>query len=96
MITVVAKNIVKEGKLEEFKALAKILVKETNQKDAGCIKYELYEDTSNPNVLTFIEQWENQGALDKHMAAKHFQEYVPQMGALTEGEEPLGLYKKLY
>ncbi|HBL85252.1 MAG: hypothetical protein A2Y17_03395 [Clostridiales bacterium GWF2_38_85] len=71
MVYVVAKNFVKEGKVREFYALAKLLEKETNEKDTGCIKYVLVRDKNNPNTFAYIEEWESQETLDNHTKAKH-------------------------
>jgi quinol monooxygenase YgiN len=53
MITIVAKKLIKQGKLEEFKALAENLIKESRNEE-GCIAYNLYEDINNSYILTFI------------------------------------------
>ncbi len=95
MIKVVAKNIIKEEKVSEFIALAKKLVQETVQNDAGCIHYELYQDMSNPQVLTIIEEWENKEALNQHMAAKHFKEATSQFKDFMEKPGEINLYQKL-
>ena len=44
MIKVVAENFIKSEKVEEFIVLAKQLVQDTRQNDAGCIRYELLQD----------------------------------------------------
>lgn len=93
MIKVVARNIVKKEKVEEFIALAEKLVELTNQKDEGCIHYRLYQDLSDPQILTFIEEWENMDALNKHMAADHFKDMVPKLGTLADGPDDVHLYQ---
>lgn len=96
MVKVVARNFIKEGKAEEFKAIAKVLVEETNKNDAGCISYTLCEDITNPQVLAMIEEWESHEALDNHMKAKHFLDNIPKLGALCEKEGEISLYSKLF
>ncbi len=96
MLKVVAKQFVKADKLEEFLPLAKLLVEETNKKDAGCIKYEMFQDVSAPLIVTVIEEWESQEALDAHSKSKHFQELLPQLGAMCAKPAELSLYKKLF
>jgi quinol monooxygenase YgiN len=96
MVKVVARNYIKEGKLEEFKAIAKVLVEETNKKDAGCISYALCQDIMNPQVLAMVEEWESPEALDNHMKAKHFLDNIPKLGALCEKEADISLYNKLF
>jgi len=94
MIKVVAGNTVKKEKIEEFILLAQKLVEATNKYDEGCIHYELYQDINNPQVLTFIEEWESMDALNKHMDADHFKEIVPKLGAFADGPEDVHLYQK--
>jgi quinol monooxygenase YgiN len=95
MIRVVAKNIVKADKVSEFISLGKKLVEETNKNDKGCIGYGLFQDTDNPQVLTMMEEWESMEALNNHMAAKHFQDIIPQLGELSEKPGEINIYKKV-
>ena len=96
MIKVVAKQFVKADKLEEFLPIAKVLVEETTKNDDGCIKYEMYQDLSDPLVITVIEEWENQESLDKHMKAKHFLDAIPKIGGFCDKPSEIALYKKLF
>jgi quinol monooxygenase YgiN len=95
MIKIVAKNVVKADKIEEFKTLALELVKKTNELDEGCISYELFQDISNPTTLTIIEEWESKEALNNHMKAKHFLEITVAMKEFSEGAGEVNLYQKL-
>ncbi len=96
MIKVVAKQFVKEGKLDEFLPVAQKLVEETNKKDAGCVKYEMYQDLSDPLIITVIEEWESNTALDAHMKAAHFLELIPKVNELCGKPSEINLYKKLF
>jgi quinol monooxygenase YgiN len=96
MIKVIAKQFVKKDKLEDFLPIARFLVEETNKKDAGCIKYEMYQDLNDPLVVTVMEEWESQEALDSHMKAGHFTESIPKIGACCEKPADINLYKKLF
>lgn len=91
MLKVVAKAVVKEEKLEEYKKLAAELAAET-RKENGCIAYELFEDADNGKILTFIEEWESRAALDSHMKTGHFTEIVPKLGKLQESGSELNIY----
>lgn len=93
MIIIVAKNVVKKDSIDEFKKLAAELV-EGSRKEEGCISYALYEDINNPNILTFIENWADQKAIDIHNATKHFTTIVPKLSGLVE-EMQINLYKAL-
>ena len=91
MITIIAKSIVHPGMAEKFKATAKPLI-QASQKEPGCISYDLYEDISDPNVLTFIEQWEDEAAIHSHNNSAHFTQILPKLGALR-AESEARLYK---
>ncbi|MBR0596841.1 putative quinol monooxygenase [Sinanaerobacter chloroacetimidivorans] len=95
MIYVVAKNYIREEKVNDFMTLAKKLVEDTNSKDAGCIRYQLYQDINNPTVFTFIEEWESMELLNRHMEADHFKEIVPQLAAMSEKPEDVNILQQI-
>lgn len=94
MITIVAKSIVKKGKLEAFKKLTDEMIKES-RKEKGCISYCLYQDITNDHILTFIEEWEDMEAVERHNASEHFNKIVPKMKELREPSSEVTLYKKI-
>lgn len=94
MIKVVAKHYIKEDKLKEYLELAQVLVQAT-LKEAGCIKYELFEDEKDSKILTMIEEWDAKASLEKHMASEHFLRIVPLMGSFLEKPTEVNLYKKV-
>lgn len=87
MITVVAKIFVKEGKAEEYKAVAKKLEAVTNSSEPECISYRLYVDSRNPGQFAFIEEWESKESLKKHAASTHYQEASAKFSELVERSE---------
>jgi quinol monooxygenase YgiN len=96
MIRITAKQTVKEGKLEEFLPIAQKLVEETKKNAAGCIRYELFQDVSDPQIVTMFEEWEDQASIDKHMKAQHFLDGAPKLGELCSKPVELNVYKKLF
>ncbi len=95
MINIVAKHYVKQDKIDGFIMLAKKLVEKTQKDDPGCIHYDLFQDLEDPRILTILEEWESREALDKHMAAVHFKEIVPQLGDFLEKPGEVNLYQKV-
>jgi quinol monooxygenase YgiN len=95
MIKVIAKNYIKEDKIEEFLQLTKILIEETNSKDAGCIEYNLFKDSKAVDVYTFIEAWDDYEALNQHMKAKHFLELVPKLGEMAAKPGETNIYEEI-
>jgi quinol monooxygenase YgiN len=59
MIRLVAHFRPKPGKLEEARALLLGFTAPTRA-EKGCVFYDLHENTSNPEDLTFIEEWESE------------------------------------
>lgn len=94
MITIVAKSVVLEEKIEEFKKLAKILV-EQSRKEEGNVSYTLYQDIENRNAFTFIEFWKNQEAVAIHNSSKHFTTLVPQMNQLRTEPSKVFSYEEV-
>ncbi len=95
MIKVVAKFVVQEDRIAEFKDLTDQLLEKTRQ-EVGNVFYQLYQDVDNPQALTFIEEWDSQDALGAHMETEHFKKTVPELGKLliAEMEEPeINIYK---
>lgn len=91
MIKVVAKANYFEDKVEDAIKLYEELVKETRKED-GCIYYSLFKDTKDPSVLTMIEEWESQEALDLHIKSNHFTTIVPMIAKFRKSSE-LNIYE---
>ncbi len=92
MITVVAKSVLKEDKVVEFKKLTEELIEET-RKEKGCIDYALYEDIENEGIFTFIEKWEDMDCLKAHFESAHFKKIGLQIGELRKSRE-INIYKE--
>jgi quinol monooxygenase YgiN len=92
VIKVVAKSEIKNNQIEAYKKLAQELAQET-RKEQGCISYELFQDVQNNNVFTFIETWEDQDALERHLRSSHFEKIVPQMALIKEKQSEINVYR---
>jgi len=55
----------------------------------------LFQDENDPKILTFIEEWEDKEALEKHKTTEHFKSVVPFLKTLDERPGDLNTYKKL-
>jgi quinol monooxygenase YgiN len=92
-IRVVAKNQVKPENVQEFMDLCKKLVGET-LKEEGCIEYGVYQELENPEILTMLEEWEDESSLDQHMKSNHFREIFPLLSEYLEKETEVNIYRK--
>lgn len=87
MIKVVAKGVLKPGvKVEDYLSIARELVEETN-KEKGCIKYVLHQDINNGSILTMLEEWEDEEAIELHNKSEHVARIVPELRKLRESTE---------
>lgn len=44
--------------------------------EPGCMSYRLYQDTDSENEFVFVEEWENDAALQQHFASSHVAEFL--------------------
>lgn len=93
MVKIVFKGKLKPGVKEEYLKLITELVTET-RKEEGCISYMLYEDINDPLILTIIEEWKDEEAINIHNNSAHFLKIVPQLRNLREYGE-MNLYKEV-
>jgi quinol monooxygenase YgiN len=93
MIKVIAKQFIQPEKVELYLKLANDLVEKTNRLDEGCIEYGLYQDVRDPSGFAFVEKWESQELLDRHMSSAHFKEIVPKLSVCFSKTEDVALYQ---
>lgn len=92
-IHVVAKSVVPVDRQEEYKVLAQRLV-EMTRKEKGCISYSLYQGKDDPEVLTFLEVWQDMEHLEAHFKTPHFTEIVPELEKIRKKGE-VDLYTEI-
>ena len=93
-IKVIAKRVFHEDKVEEALQLYQQLQIETI-KEAGCMGYELFQDTKNPTTLVMIEEWADSVAFKSHVNSAHIKEIGPQLTALGIQPMELTILKKV-
>lgn len=94
MIRIISKNPIKAEKKDEFIKLTKELIQKSRKED-GCIAYHLFEDVNDPLILTFVEDWRDQEAINNHNNSEHFKRIVPQFPEFRSGEKELNIYKEI-
>ncbi len=70
MIIVIARLVIKPGSIPHLIGPAKLCIAET-RKEAGCIAYDLFTSTTDPEGLMFVERWESREALSRHARTPH-------------------------
>lgn len=55
---------------------------EQSRQEAGCVRYELYQQAATPHVFQTVEQWKDEAAAKAHMGTPH-------VGAAIAAARPL-------
>lgn len=85
----------KIGHTAQFKLLLKELVRASNEEEA-CLKYELYQTTSDDCQFIFHEIWKDQEGLDQHNKQPHLLDFLTSAEALMERNVIVYNIQKLY
>lgn len=94
MIKVVAKCKLKpDVNVEEYLVQARELVAKT-RKEEGCITYALHQDINDPSIITMLEEWADEEALNQHNKTEHVKSIVPELRKLRESTE-VNVYKEV-
>ena len=94
MIRVVCKAKLKQDvQIEDYLVLAQEVVAET-RKEEGCIMYTLHEDIHDPSILTTIEEWVDEEAINRHNKSEHIVKLVPGLRKLRESTE-INIYREV-
>ena len=94
MIRIVAQSVIKDDKREEYVKFAKELIEKSKQ-EQGCISYGLFQDINDNSIFTFIEEWQDQKAIDLHNKSEHFTRIVPLLANFRIGNGEVNLYKEV-
>src|SRR5262245_14727303 len=61
--------------------------------EAGCLKYELFQNTSDPTDFTFMEMFAGEAALSLHAAAPYVAGLPAQLNGLTAKPSDVRVYR---
>lgn len=93
-LKVVAHLTAKPDKTEETREALTRLIDPTRA-EAGCIQYELLQNTADPTDFTFIEEWSGDDALDLHLQTEHIKLVVSKADALLAAPPDIRRYRLL-
>ena len=85
IVGVVARFSIHAEKAEEFARVANEWLVAPSQQEAGCIRYELWQDNEDPTVFCMVEEWESDEHLDAHLAASRSRTGGPNMADYMAG-----------
>ena len=91
MIKIIAKIIVKDGMIDDFKETAKELV-EKSAAEEGNVSYSLNQNINNANEFVFMEIWKSDEAIKLHHDSEHFTTIFPKLQEMAAEEPKISLY----
>jgi quinol monooxygenase YgiN len=74
MVYVIATLTVKSEMKAELFAAARDCIAATRA-EKGCLSYDLFESTTDPRKLVFVEQWESAECLPQHSKSDHMKAF---------------------
>lgn len=83
------------GREAELRVLARSLLAPTRAEE-GCLRYVLVEDPSDPALLSFVEEWASEAALQAHLQTPHLQHARARYDELLEGPLELRLGREVH
>lgn len=93
-IKITARHIISKENIAQYQTLAKELVEKSRQ-EAGWIMYSLNQSMQDEHIHCFIEEWQDQQAINLHNASEHFQRIIPQFAAMFDVPETVELYTEI-
>jgi quinol monooxygenase YgiN len=93
-IKVVAHLISKPDTIELTREILVGIVEPTRAEN-GCIAYELFQNNGDPTDFTFVEEWEDDAALDAHLETPHLIDAKAKLGDLLAAEPDIRRYTLL-
>jgi quinol monooxygenase YgiN len=76
------------GFIEDVRRIIPLVRKET-----GCIRYEFVVDVFHPDTFLFLEEWESQEHLDRHLTCHHMREYFAKTASCHSAPTELTIYE---
>jgi quinol monooxygenase YgiN len=81
-LQVVARVIARPDTVDAVRKILVGMLEPTRQED-GCLVYELLQCQDDPTDFTFVEEWTDAAALERHAASPHIAGVQPELRALV-------------
>ncbi len=81
-VKIIASITTQSDKIEFVKQEALKLIEPTRKED-GCIEYQLFENKEDSGNLIFVETWESEDLLQKHLQSEHLQAFAKSIGEIA-------------
>lgn len=91
MIVVAVTMFARPSNREEVIRLAQGMIA-PSRAEAGCMSYNFFAETLNPDGFHFFEEWESHEALNAHVATDHFVRYSAEITPYLEKPSEVRIY----
>ncbi|NRF72456.1 antibiotic biosynthesis monooxygenase [Aquincola sp. S2] len=92
MIIVLGSAVIREGRIDQALSISKEHV-ERSRKEQGCISHAVHIDADNSNRLVFVEEWDNELALQQHFKVPESRAFVKELAALVAEPPRMVVYE---
>jgi quinol monooxygenase YgiN len=86
-------KVKQEGVKDFIHAVTELAIPTRAEK--GCIFYELYQMKDEPCDFFFVEEWDSEDDLQKHLQSPHVKAFVEKAAGLTDGQVRPFFWKKV-
>lgn len=93
-VWVVARVTARPDQIDALKAILLELIAPTRL-EAGCISYQLLQNSADPAEFTFIERWVSRSAIDAHLASTRIRDALSNAQSLLAAEMDMRCYTLL-
>ena len=93
-IKVVAQVIAFADKITEVQAILQGIVAPTRL-ETGCLSYQLFRNSGHPAELLFIEEWDDEKAIDAHFTTPHIRDALAKVTPLLAAAPIIKKYESL-
>ena len=93
-VFVIAEFRAKKGQEPALKAVLNTLIPPT-RREPSCLQYDLLYDPDDAATLVFLERWETDDSLERHLQTPHIQTARKDWAALVETEPIIRRLRKL-
>ena len=76
-------------------ALVKALteMQDESRREEGCIRYGFFAAVEDPLSFVAVEEWADRGALDRHFAEQHLQEFAGELLELVSEPPEVAIHE---
>ena len=90
---VVAGTVTVRPELREKAATAAVSMVAATQQEAGCLKYNIFSDLTDPHTFFVFEEWESDAALMGHFQSAHMATFAAVLGEVLAGPPDIIRYE---